>query len=99
MSDNNKKKNKESFQISNILPSIKKALNEDSLLDDVTPVPGAKGEECAIRLMNGIRRAYPEAGKFNGMKKAMLSILSNATEISGFIRELRRQLEGESWHE
>jgi len=49
--------------------------------------------------MNGIRRAYPEAAKFNGMKKAMLSILNNEIEINGFIRELRDQLKRESWHE
>ena len=78
---------------------VKKALNEDSILDDVSPVPGEQGVDCAKRLMNGIRRAYPEAAKFNGMKKAMLSILNNEIEINGFIRELRDQLKRESWHE
>lgn len=78
---------------------VKKALNEDSILDNVSPVPGEQGVDCAKRLMNGIRRAYPEAAKFNGMKKAMLSILNNEIEINGFIRELRDQLKRENWHE
>lgn len=78
---------------------VKKVLNENSILDDVSPVPGEQGVDCAKRLMNGIRRAYPEAAKFNGMKKAMLSILNNEIEINGFIRELRDQLKRENWHE
>lgn len=85
--------------MSSVAKEVKKALNEDSILDDVTPVPGEQGVDCAKRLMNGIRRAYPEAAKFNGMKNAMLSILNNEVEINGFIRELRYQLKNENWHE
>lgn len=53
MSDNNKKKNKEFFQISNILPSIKKALNEEVLNYERTESPDfvfKKNDENVIGL-------------------------------------------------